>query len=109
MRVGKVYKNIEDSDYVFNFQRFTFYFSSKFYIDKFKKELDNYIDIEKNKLFKRHDIILESSEYLALSLYKKIEKRGFRVYFNKDIKKYPPYKLKENETFSISLTYLKYI
>ena len=41
MRVGKVYKNIEDSDYVFNFQRFTFYFSSKFYIEKFKKELDN--------------------------------------------------------------------
>ena len=106
MRVGKVYKNIEDSDYVFDFQRFTFYFSSKFYIEKFKKELDNYIDIEQKRLIKRYDTILESSEYLALSLYKKIEKRGFRVYFNRD--KYP-IRLRENETFSISLSYLKYI
>ena len=109
MRVGKVYKNIEDSDYVFDFQRFTFYFSSKFYIEKFKKELDNYIDIEQKRLIKRYDTILDSSEYLALSLYKKIEKRGFRVYFKNDIKNYPPIRLRENETFSISLSYLKYI
>lgn len=109
MRVGKVYKNIEDSDYVFNFQRFTFYFSSKFYIEKFKKELDNYIDIEYKRLIKRYDLILDSSEYLALSLYKKIEKRGFRVYFERNETKYPSIRLRENETFSISLSYLKYI
>lgn len=104
MRVGKVYKNIEDSDYRFDFQRFTFYFSSKFYIEKFKNELDNYIDIEKNRLIKRYDLMLESSEYLALSLYKKIEKRGFRVYFS--FSDELGSRIKENETFAISLSYL---
>lgn len=107
MRVGKVYKDIEKSDYVFNFQRFTFYFSSKFYIEKFKKELDNYIDIESKRLIKRYDLMLESSEYLALSLYKKIEKRGFRVYFSYSDELGT--RIKENETFSISLSILNYI
>lgn len=107
MRVGKVYKDIELSNYKFDFQRFTFYFSSKFYIEKFRKELDNYIDIEKTRLMKRYDLILDSSEYLALSLYKKIEKRGFRVYFSYSNELGT--RIKENESFTISLSYLNYI
>lgn len=102
MRVGKVYKNILDSDYAFNFQRFTFYFSSKFYIEKFKKELYNYIDIERLKLNNKYGVELESTEYLALSLYKKIEKRGFRVKF---MNKY----IKENHSFTITLSFLNNI
>lgn len=108
MRVGKVYKDIYSSDYEFNFQRFTFYFSSKFYIEKFKKELDNYIDIETTKLVKRHDLILDASEYLALSLYKKIEKRGFRVYFKYDDLSRGT-AITPNQSFTISLSYLNYI
>lgn len=99
MRVGKVYKDINKSDYAYEFQRFTFYFSSKFYIEKFKKELYNYIEVERIKLVKKYDLSLESSEYLALSLYKSIEKRGFRVKFNDEY-------IKENQTFTISLSIL---
>lgn len=100
MRLGKVYYNLEDSNYKFSYKRFNFIFSSKFYIEKFKRELKDYISIEEAKISSKYGK-LEASEYLALSLYKKIEKRGFLVYFNDE-------KIKENETFSVSLSFLKY-
>ena len=94
MRLGKVYYNLNLSEYEFKYKRLTFYFSSKFYIDKFKKEVDNFVNIEGNKLYCKYRVTLEPSEYLALSLYKKIEKRGFRVYFNNK-------EIKEAESFSV--------
>lgn len=100
MRLGKVYHRIEESDYCYQYQRFTFYFSSMLYIKKFEKELSNYVDLETRKLNFKYNVNLESGEYLALSLYKRIEKRGFLVYYcNRPIK--------ENETFTISLSALK--
>ena len=94
MRLGKVYYDLNLSNYEFNYKKLTFYFSSKFYIDKFTKEIDNFVNIEGNKLYSKYRVMLEPSEYLALSLYKKIEKRGFRVYFNNK-------EIKETESFSI--------
>lgn len=88
MRLGKVYHNLNISDYEYNYKRLTFIFSSKFYIKKFESELANYVLLEKNKIATRYQVDLEASEYLALSLYKKIEKRGFKVYFDgKEISK----------------------
>ena len=74
MRTGKIFYNLEESNYEYSYKRFKFVFSSKFYIEKFKKELYNFVDIEKRKLDARYGIYLESDEFLALSLYKKIEK-----------------------------------
>lgn len=95
MRLGEVYYDLNLSTYKLNYKRFTFIFSSKFYINKFERDLKNYIDIEDKKLYSKYKIVVEADEYLALSLYKKIEKRGFKVLFlNQEIK--------ENESFSIN-------
>lgn len=100
MRLGKVYYNLEESEYETEYKRFRFVFSSKFYIMKFERELLNYVKNETDRLNKRYGSFLQSDEYLAYSLYKKIEKRGFLVYFN-DVA------IKPNETFTISLSFLK--
>lgn len=102
MRLGKVYYNLDESTYLFNYQRFTFIFSSKFYIEKFKKELSSYVDIETRKLVSKYQVNLEGSEYLALSLYKKIEKRGFKVLYNDE-------EIDRTQGFTINVSYLKYI
>lgn len=95
MRLGEIYYDLNLSNYKLDYKRFTFIFSSKFYINKFQKEIENYVDIEDKKLYSKYKIILEDKEYLALSLYKKIEKRGFKVLFlGKEIN--------ENESFSIN-------
>lgn len=95
MRLGEIYYDLNLSKYKLDYKRFTFIFSSKFYINKFEKELNNFVDIEDKKLYSKYKIILEDKEFLALSLYKKIEKRGFKVLFlGKEIN--------ENESFSIN-------
>ena len=68
----------------------------------FCKELDNFVNIEDKKIYSKYRIVLECSEYLALSLYKKIEKRGFKVYFNNK-------EIKENESFSINPDIINYL
>lgn len=102
MRLGKIYYDLTESTYRLDYKRFTFYFSSKFYIDKYKKELDNFVNIEDKKIYSRYRVVLECTEYLALSLYKKIEKRGFRVNFM-------GVEIKENESFSINPDIVKYL
>lgn len=102
MRLGKVYHDLEKSDYIFSFKNFDFVFSSKLYINKFERELKDYIIEENNKLTNKYHNRLSCDEYLALSLYKKIEKRGFKVY-------YKDREIKENETFTIDLSILDYI
>lgn len=102
MRIGNVYYELDKSEYVYKYRRFTFTFSSKPYIEKFKRMLNDYVNIENKKLEAKYLIHLESDEYFALSLYKKIEKRGFRVKFND---KY----IDKNESFKISLSLLNRI
>lgn len=92
-----IYLNIEESTYFLNFEGVTFYFSSMFYKEKFKRELKKYIDIESIRLYNRLNLKNEMSIFLAISLYKKIEKRGFRVLIhNKE-------QLEENHIFKTIL------
>lgn len=98
-RLGKIYYNIYDSDYVVEYREFKFYFSSLLYMKKFKNELKDYINDESFKIKNKYMFYLESDEYLALSYYKKIEKRGFYVRYN-------GFKIEENTTFKISLSHL---
>ena len=102
MRIGKVYYNLYDSEYQYSFKRFKFVFSSKLYINNFIKRLNEYTQLENDKLRAKYQIELEAYEYLALSLYKKIEKRGFLVYYNDE-------EIDKNTTFTISLSALKYL
>lgn len=75
-----IFYELEKSPYIYNFKNITFYFSSMFYLEKFKNEVDNYIKNEEFRFFQRYKLKLEKnyfSQFLAISFYKKIEKRGF--------------------------------
>lgn len=99
MRLGKIYYNIKESEYKVDYENFTFFFSSILYKRKFERELKNYVSDESYKIQSKYYNHIEACEYLALSLYKKIEKRGFNVL-------YKGFEIKENQSFKISLSYL---
>lgn len=74
-----IYLDLTESEYVYNFGGLSFYFSSEFYRNKFKNEVKNYVQYETMKIVSKYDIKVSFDIMLAISLYKKIEKRGFRV------------------------------
>lgn len=72
--------NLNESEYFLEYADLTFYFSSEFYKKKFEEEVKNYVDSETLKLQVKYNININFDTLFMLSLYKKIEKRGFRVY-----------------------------
>ena len=77
-----IYLNLKESDYKCNIRGLIFYFSSKKYLEKFINNVENYITNETMKLKVKYNIIISIDLFLMLAYYKKIEKRGFRVYDN---------------------------
>lgn len=71
--------NLKESKYTVIFRNFTFFFSSQFYKNKFIENVENYIEFENRKLMSKYKVNSSFSLYFAISLYKKIEKRGFRI------------------------------
>ena len=92
-----IYYDLEKSKFEVEYKRFRFIFSSQFYLSKFEKDINNFISIEKQKFNLRYGAYLKSDEFLALTLYKKIEKRGFLVYFDGR-------KINPNTTFRLSIS-----
>lgn len=83
----RVYQNIEESPIYYDYENFRFYFSSGFYRRNFKTRIEAYINDETYKIRNRYKIFNEKffdllKEVLLISYYKKIEKRGFKVYLN---------------------------
>ena len=93
MRKGKIYYEIEDSTYYADYKQFRFYFTSILYQEKFKYGVETYIHSEYAKLKFRYSINENQVEVetlkliLLLNYYKKLEKRGFRVYYNSNYMK----------------------
>lgn len=75
-----IFLNLNESNYKITIQGITFYFSSKVYLEKFKNKVKEYIAVETAKIYVRYKIILNLDIYFMIAFYKKIEKRGFRVY-----------------------------
>lgn len=71
--------NLNKSRFSFQYKDYIFYFSSKLYLEKFRTNVDEYILLETLKLKNKYKVANNFSLFLAVSLYKKIEKRGFRV------------------------------
>ena len=88
MRTVKgVYLDLKDSDYIVEYNKITMYFSSQFYQNKFNNEIKEFIKTETLKLKNKYNIKADLTPYLILSLYTKIEKRGFRVlYKNRELR-----------------------
>lgn len=72
--------NLNESEFKITIEGLTFYFSSNFYLNKFKNNVKNYIELETTKLLLKYEININLDLYFMISYYKKIEKRGFRIY-----------------------------
>lgn len=78
--VRGIYNDINESVFYIDYLDFRFYFSSDLNRSRFKLKLKE----EYTKLNKRLNNIyeLDYTKLILLSVYKKVEKRGFRVYYN---------------------------
>lgn len=72
--------NLNESDYYFKYKGLIFYFSSEFYKKKFANNIQNYIENETFKLQVKYNTNINFDILFMISLYRKIEKRGFRIY-----------------------------
>lgn len=82
----KTYRGIEldikQSDYRYSISNYTFYFSSEFYMNNFKNNIELFTEIEGAKIKNKYKVYIDLNIYLAFVFYKKIEKRGFYVINN---------------------------
>lgn len=72
--------NLNESEYTFKYKGLIFYFSSEFYKRRYSEKVQDYVSNESLKIQVKYDLNLNFELVFMLSLYKKIEKRGFRVY-----------------------------
>ena len=77
-----VYNDINESTYTFKYDDLVFYFSSQFYQEKFERMYTQFLKDETMKLKVKFKCTIYCDEMILLLLYKKIEKRGFRVLYN---------------------------
>ena len=77
-----IYNDINESNYTFKYDKLVFYFSSKFYLEKFTREYSNFIKDETMKFKIKYKCNAYIDEMLLLLLYKRIEKRGFKVLYD---------------------------
>ena len=91
-----IYNDINESDYIFKYDNLQFYFSSMFYLKKFKRTYLQFLKDETMKLKIKYKCNIYADEMLLLLLYKKIEKRGFKVLYNN-------HKLLENSFITIKI------
>lgn len=90
----KIYLNLLDSTYIHKIYNISLYFSSKFYLEKYKKEVNRYVEQESARLRIRYNCNVNLQRMLVIAYYKKVEKRGFFAYDNSKEKE-----IKENEVF----------
>lgn len=77
-----IYLDLYESEYKVKKLGLTFYFSSKFYMEKFQNQVETYTHNEMLKLYNKYRVSSNFKIYLTIAFYKKIEKRGFRIYDN---------------------------
>ena len=75
----RVEYDINKSEYYFKLNKLTFFFSSKFNKTRFENGFIEYVQEETNKIKAKYKVNINLTNYLLLTYYKKIEKRGFKV------------------------------
>ena len=76
-----IYNDLNESNYTFKYDDLVFYFSSQFYQEKFTREYSQFLKDEIMKLKIKFKCNIYCDEMILLLLYKKIEKRGFKVLY----------------------------
>lgn len=76
-----VYNDLKKSPFNLHIDGYTLYFSSVFHRNKFKKEYKEYIKENSLKFKNRYKIDINLDEVFLLSFYKRVENRGFLVYY----------------------------
>lgn len=74
-----IYLDISESDYYYDLDGLRYYFSSEFYLNKFKENVINYVNENSIRIHFKYKIKFNFDLFLTLAYYKKIEKRGFRI------------------------------
>lgn len=77
--INGIYLDIKESDYCLKVQGLSFFFTSEFYKRKFAATYEKYIKNETLKFTLKYNIKINLDIYFLITLYDKIEKRGFRV------------------------------
>ena len=81
-----IYYDLKESEYsvslLINGENIDLYFSSKFTRLRFMEKIGSIIEKEDLKLSSFYKVKIDTSKLSILYLYKKIEKRGFRVLIN---------------------------
>jgi len=77
--VNGIELELNKSKFIYEYENMKFYFSSELYMNKFILGIEDFIKAEKIKIFNKYKIRCNFNKFLALSYYKKIEKRGFYV------------------------------
>lgn len=76
----QVFYDLNESYYFSDISDMRFYFSSSFNKKRFEERYQEFIKCEEDKINAKYGIKLILKNYLLLSFYTKIEKRGFRAY-----------------------------
>lgn len=74
--------NLNKSNYKILKGEFTFYFSSRFYLEKFINGVDEYVENESRKIGAKYKVDIDLINYFMVAFYSKIEKRGFLIKHN---------------------------
>ena len=72
--------DLRKSKFIYEYSNFIYYFSSDFNLQRFHKGLNDYIDYRTKMLKARFDLDIGLDDFFAIKFYRKIEKRGFRIY-----------------------------
>lgn len=82
--MSKIFLNIQESNISFEYGSLIFYFSSEFYKNKFIQNFKNYVLEETLKICNKYNINVTFDIMLMIAYYKKVEKRGFRIFNKRD-------------------------
>lgn len=82
--------NLNESEYYYKYQGLIFYFSSEIYKNKFANTIKQYLENETLKIQIKYNVNINFDILLMISYYKKIEKRGFRIYDEENKKEITP-------------------
>lgn len=76
-----IYNDLKESKFQLKYDKLIFVFSSEFYLNNFINRYEEYLKKENSKLFAKYKTSIFADYLILIELYKKIEKRGFLIYY----------------------------